>query len=94
MNNRPLLTTAGSVVDLLCKLTNDIDEMNALLCAIEDRAMDGGGGLERGSVAALHLETLARIGTDIAERNANLACNTICALQAVINASNSAGEAA
>ncbi len=94
MSNRQSLATAGNVVDLLRKLTTDIDEMSALLCAIEDRAMDGGGGLEQGSVVALHFETLARIGRDIAERHAEQTTNAILALQAVINKSDSEGESA
>lgn len=94
MSNRQLLTTAGTVIEVLRKLTTDINQMRSMFLAIEDRAMDGGGGLEEGSIVAIHLETLARIGGDIADRNVSEASDTICALQAVINASKIEGEAA
>ena len=78
------LTSAESVADLLRRLTDDINQrltddinqMRALFLAIEDRAID-----EHGSALGIQFETLARIGSDIAERNAAITCDTMCALR-------------
>lgn len=87
-------TTASRVIELLQKLTTDIDQMRALFCAIEDRAMDGGLGLDQGSVVAMHFEALAHIGSDIADRNADATCNAICALRDAIKSERLEGGAA
>ncbi len=73
------LVTHASIFALLQKLSTDIDQMSALLVAIQDRAAD-----EPGSEAGLQFETLARIGVDIAARNGDLMCDTICILRDVI----------
>lgn len=73
------LVTAGGILALLQKVGTDIDHMSALLVAIQDRAAD-----EPGTDLGLHFETLARIGVDIAERNGDLLCDTMCILRDVI----------
>lgn len=73
------LVTPGGMLALLQKVSTDIDQLSALLVAIQDRAAD-----EPGTELGLHLETLARIGVDIAERNGDLMCDTICILRDVI----------
>ena len=80
------LTSAESVADLLRRLTDDINQMRALFLAIEDRAID-----EHGSALGIQFETLARIGSDIAERNAAITCDTMCALRDVSGAEPSNG---
>lgn len=82
------LTSAESVADLLRRLTDDINQMRALFLAIEDRAID-----EHGSALGIQFETLARIGSDIAERNAAITCDTMCALRDVSGAEPSNGVA-
>ncbi|WP_312993226.1 hypothetical protein [Achromobacter animicus] len=73
------LIAPEGILDLLQKVSTDLDQMGALFVAIHDRAAD-----ESGTGLALHFETLARIGVDIAERNGDLMCDTICLLRDVI----------
>lgn len=73
------LITHGGILALLQRVSTDIDQMSALLVAIHDRAAD-----EPGTHLALQFETLARIGVDIAERNGDLMCDTMCILRDVI----------
>ncbi len=70
------LITPGGILALLQKVSADLDQLGALLVAIQDRTAD-----EIGSELGLHLETLARIGVDIAERNGDLMCDTMCLLR-------------
>ena len=73
------LVTHGGILALLQKVSTDIDQMSAVLVAIQDRAAD-----ESATDLSLHLETLARIGVDIAERNGDLMCDTMCILRDLI----------
>lgn len=73
------LVTAAGIYALLQKISTDIDQMSALLAAIQDRAAD-----EPGTKLGLQLETLACIGVDIAERHGDLMCDTMCILRDVI----------
>lgn len=75
---KSLIAPAG-ILELLQKVCTDLDQMSALLVAIRDRA-----AVEPGTELGLHLETLARIGVDIAERNGDLMCDTICLLRDLI----------
>lgn len=75
---KSLITPVG-ILALLQKVSADLDQVGALLIAIQDRTAD-----EIGSELGLHLETLARIGADIAERNGDLMCDTMCLLRDLI----------
>ncbi|MFJ3465324.1 hypothetical protein [Achromobacter spanius] len=75
---KSLITPAG-ILALLQRVSTDLDQVTAVLVAIQDRAAD-----EHASDLALHLETLARIGVDIAERNGDLMCDTMCLLRDAI----------
>ncbi len=75
---KSLIAPVG-ILALLQKVSTDLDQMSALLVAIQDRAAD-----EPGTELGLHLETLAHIGVDIAERNGDLMCDTMCLLRDLI----------
>ncbi|WP_131224902.1 hypothetical protein [Achromobacter marplatensis] len=64
------------MVDLLQRISTDLDQVRALFVSIEDRAKD-----EEGSALGMHLEALSQIGSDISERNAEGLSNTICAIR-------------
>lgn len=74
-----LLIAPAGILALLQKVSTDLDQMSALLVAIQDRAAD-----EPGTELGLHLETLAHIGVGIAERNGDLMCDTMCLLRDAI----------